>query len=384
LLSAPTHRGGWIDPLSLAERIERWSGDEPDLVDVCLAMLRLAPDNRTAALQRMPPAQTEWQQAMHHALGASGIEIGKEAALWISAARARQPWADDADVEAAFPAFGPDAGCAAEYAYTFNKNGLVLVRKPKVQSVKGLMPPSIVFHRGHTRMWELGGIGGHTTSSVRWSATIWPQAHEALFAGAAVEVANNLDWWEAEWRNRSYFEPLLDPGTPLRRMGLLLLCLGLAAKEPGEHGLATDVAIAAIQDGRLGTDNWGPQLAELLSTDLIKLGRWAKTLGDVARVSPLHSAVVQRSLQRAARGNPAKLPRDFGKLLDLMNELSLELGLGIDDEDCRTFLAGIGGSGKPAKLAKALLARDANVWNDQHAEIVQTAIAHRVARIQSL
>ena len=164
-------------------------------------------------------------------------------------------------------------------------------------------------------------------------------------------------------------------------MGLLLLSVALAAKEPGENGLATDIAIQAIEDGRLGSDNFGAMLAELLPTGLIKPGRWQKTFSEVARISPPHTLVVQQSLERCLCGAPDKMPRDFAKLLDLLKELSIETGQGITDERCRNFLAGIKGSGKAAKTAKALLALESSEPQLNRQLMLQT-LNQRIAAAQ--
>ena len=42
--------------------------------------------------------------------------------------------------------------------------------------------------------------------------------------------------------NPAYLEPLLDPDTPLKPMALLLVALGLAAREPAEHDVAVGIA----------------------------------------------------------------------------------------------------------------------------------------------
>ncbi len=393
LLSAPTHAGGWIDASDLVQRLNAWSGTAPDITDTCLAMLRLAPDNRSQALRQLKKATTEWGRAIRYALGADRVRMGKTAALWIAAARSRSPWCDDAKLEKAFPKRGPDAGCTASFAFERRTRGSEYYRHTYLTVKSDPRPPkkvdpdfvTVILHaqRGAVKglTWELGGAGGRTEGSVRWTTTIWPQARESLFAAAACDIADNVDWYEARWQNKTLLEPLLDPGTPLRTMGLLLLSVALAAKEPGENGLATDIAIQAIEDGRLGSDNFGAMLAELLPTGLIKPGRWQKTFSEVARISPPHTLVVQQSLERCLCGAPDKMPRDFAKLLDLLKELSIETGQGITDERCRNFLAGIKGSGKAAKTAKALLALESSEPQLNRQLMLQT-LNQRIAAAQ--
>ncbi len=386
LLGAPTHSGGWIDARELARRAAAWKGDDPIPSDVCLAMLRTAPEGRTEALEQLKKATTEWQRAIRYALGAERVTIGKTASLWIAAARCRAPWSDDAKIENVFPSLGPDAGLAASYSFrcatrSHGHTDLFIHSKPKPPESVDPDCITVILHaqRSVGQIWELGGAGGRTVGSVRWTATVWPQARESFFAAAAFDIADNIDWWEARWQNKAMLEPLLDSGTPLRSMGLLLLAAGLGAKEPGEYGLATDAAIGAIEDGRLGADNFGPMLAQLLPTGLVKPGRWQRTLAEVARVSGVHALVVQQSLQRALCGKLDRMPRDYGKLLELLRELSIDLTQPVTEEPCRAFLAQIKGSGKAAKAAKALLALAPEKASQSGKRLMQQALAARLA-----
>lgn len=387
LLSAPTHAGGWIDPAQLVRRVNEWQGAEPDEPDVTLALLRLAPDGRAAALKKLKPAKDEWRRAIEYALGGD-VSIGKRAALWVAAARSRAPWANDAKVEKAFPNLGPDAGTAADFSFRFKIDRykhprLTLESIPPAPKTVDRALPTVLLHsqraHGDDLTFELGGSGGKTVGAVRWSAMIWPLVRESYFAAGWEDLVDNVDWWEANWQFRSYLEPLLDSGTPLRRMGLLLLVTCLAAKEPGEQGLSIDAAIRAIEDGRLGSDNLGQAVSELLPTGIIKPGRWQKAFTDIARISTTHAAVVFIGLQAGLRGEIAKLPKDIGKLLELLRELAHELSLPIHDAGCREWLQQFGTSGKSGKLARELLAMSDSDANDCVSEILTAAIDLRGA-----
>ncbi|MGE0759400.1 MAG: DUF6493 family protein [Pirellulaceae bacterium] len=369
LLSAPTHTGGWIEPAELVRRVESGSGDEPEPYDVCLALLRLAPDGRGEARRRFRPQPVEWMRAVAYALGAELEGPTTDSPLWVAAARARQPWADDRQLDARFPGLGPDATVAAScrFRYKTRKSAnytfvdMTVESEPPAPKSQDERLVTVTLHTQRTSdrhyQWEMGGFGGRTVGSVRWTATIWPGARDSYFAGSAMECFQNLDWSEARWQNRALLEPLLDPGTPLRDTGLWFLVGMLAAKEPGEAGLATDIAIRAIQDGRLGSDNLGAGLRELLPTGVMKPGRWQKTLSDVARISPVHAATVFVAVQGALREAPADLPKDVAKLLELLVELAAELSQPIADGECRQWLAQLGTKGKSGRLAHELLAR---------------------------
>ncbi len=117
----------------------------------------------------------------------------------------------------------------------------------------------------------------------------------------------------------------------MRPMARLVLAVGLSVKQPEIAGLATDVLVAAIDDGRLDGENLGESLAiawqlrietsthrsfdatipfEPQSVPFVKPPRWAKALGDAARSSPLHAGVIARGA-RARAGR-----RDFSEQND--------------------------------------------------------------------
>ena len=358
LLSAPTHHGGWIDPTLLARRIADWSGDPPDAEDLSLALLRCAPERRQEAIAVLPGATSEWLAAVRYGLGGDppALDDIRDGALWVCAARARAPWAPDPLLQQ-LEYSGPDAARPADYAYRlrldskWNQTHVQFLGEVMEAEPQGL-PQLFHQERGHY-MWELGSIGGGTEAGGRWVQTLWPLARESVFAASAEIIARNLDWWEAMWRNKVLLEGLLDSGTPLRQMGLLLLGLGLVSKEPGEHLLAVDAAIRAVEEGRLGSDNLGEILTALVSAESVKLGRAAKTLTLVAAASDGHAAVVKLALEPSIAVALPHAPRDLGKLMTLLDELSVQLGCGLATTHADAF-ASTEGKGKLARTARKL------------------------------
>ncbi|MCC9606131.1 DUF6493 family protein [Blastopirellula sp. JC732] len=396
LWSAPTHEGSWIDSQTLVQRVLDSSGKPSDDSDAILAILRMTPDGREAALAELKTASTEAAKAVRYALGAARMKVGNSAPLWIAAARSRAPWSDDLGVEKAFPGLGADAGLAAryetkiwidEYKHSSEQFKFARFSLNSIPTVPETLDPLCLtprFHRENRfpieQYWKRGEAAGRTVEGIAWTASIWPQARESLFAIGACTMGNNLDWDGAEWHNKTFLEPLLDPTTPLREIGLLLLAMCLGAKEPGEHGLATDIAIAAIEDGRLGSDNLGAILSQLVPSGLIKPPRWAKTLADVARISALHGAVVHLALQQTLVGDASSLPRDYAKLMELLLQLSIERELSVTHPDCRAMLESLKGSGKGPKLAKDLLKLTAAP--ESGPRILELALQQRISAVQ--
>jgi hypothetical protein len=221
---------------------------------------------------------------------------------------------------------------------------------------------------------------GTTAGSIRWLATMWPSAFESFFATGAECIGGNLDWWEAAWHNRCFLEPLLDSDTPLLDMGEILLLCGLAAKEPGEHGLAVDIAIQAINDGRLGTDNMARMLTTGITSGHFNLSRLAKRIHDIAGASDLHAYVVMHAAESAfPNADATQLPRGIGDIFELLLEIGTQIERGIEKPECRLFLEKIGGSNKAAKSAKQLLTIETSF--DPRA-IISTAVTNRIDRLK--
>ena len=248
--------------------------------------------------------------------------------------------------------------------------------------------PSLLLHtlgdyQGADR-WEYSAcVQGR--GRVRWPSTVWPAALDSYFAWGVFELADNLDWYEARWATRRFLEPLFDADTPLSALGALLIALALAAKEPGEHGLAVDAAIETLGDGRLDAERLGTALAFLLPTRLAKPGRWAKRLAEVAGAGALHAEVVQRGLEAAITHDPCldpkSLPRDFSKLLELYHQLLAAAGE-IASKGVRTFLRRYRGSSKAAKIARQVLAREASPDPTRSRTVLVEALAGRVERAE--
>lgn len=381
LLSAATHRGGWVDPLAYVDRLREWHqlGEPPPHYDAVLALLRLAPDNRAAALERMGRMKGELAEASRYALGGEKPEIGETAAIWVAAARARQPWGDDPLVEKRFPGLGPGGGTVARYAWRFRPETYRAGGKTHHYShyhieVQPKLPEKVEKDLPTVLMNRLPKYASTADAAqVRWHGTVWPAGRESHLVCGTRLLANNIDWSEAEWGNKTYLEPLVDGDEPLGELARVALCLGLSAKEPGEHTLATDVLAAAIEDGRVDGRCLAHTLATFLKTAGVKPARWAKAFGAVARISPLHTLIVRLTLENVitlAGESLAKPPKDLHHLLELLLELLAESGAALTNPSTRDALGQITGSGKSRKAAQALLALQA----DRPASITEIAL----------
>ncbi|MCA9060024.1 MAG: hypothetical protein KDA85_16065, partial [Planctomycetaceae bacterium] len=407
LLSAPTHAGGWIDPVVLVRRLQQFGGQLTDVptLDQALALLRLAFINRPAALQSLTSESGEFVDALRFALGEPRVTSGPTAAIWCAAARARSPWENDPVVEQLHPDLGPDTGPAATYRLEFypaqeHPGKLTLTVQPrrvtrepqrwnhlpvgKLKDDFELQTPTPVdpnlmlsLHEGLPE-FQYANSG---PPMLRWAFTVWPANSTPLLARGLFHLKKNIDWKSRLWTNRVYLERLLNPDEPLTEVAALLLVIGLAAKEPGEVAVATDVAIHAIHDGRLIGSVLGPVLRGTLSTDLFRISRWAKALTEIARPSALHAEVVRSILASVLTGDLKSDFKDLAALLELYYELTLQTGAAIE-EPTRAWLSGFSGSGKAAKVVRQLLKIDPAAPNPSAQEALQLAAQWRLERVQ--
>ncbi len=384
LLSAPTHPGGWIHSTVLAERVRAKDENTADDFDSVLALVRLAPDGRAQALDNLDGVRGGFAAACRFALGGRAAAQAEPVWLWIAASRARSPWQTDHRLASLVKSAGPDA---AEQVDVDFKIGDVKKFSPLKLQVQPDLPRDVDSRLLTVRLWRhaVRGSGdrfeAERAAQIRGAQSVWPIAMEAVCAAGARKFAENLDWWTANWAHRIYLEPLLDPDLPLREMARLLLVLGLAAKEPGERGLATDVCIAAIADRRLDGDQLGKTMNRLWPSGLITLTRWADSLGQAARSSALHAETVHRALDVALAAKPKKRPGDLHALLGLLLELVHETGTPVSSTT-RMVLSELGGSTKASQMAKDMLNLSGASSAGRIAEIIHADVEARIIRAE--
>ncbi len=381
LLSAPTHRGGWIDPVRLAERHRQLValGKSAPVFDQALALLRLAPEHREAAVLQLTGCTDEFADALRYACG-EPVTIGPSAALWAAAARARSPWSDDLQVAGRHPDFGPDAGHAGVFDIKYHAarehhGKIVIHHRPSAPHFDDSDFPAKLLHEGMSRLW----LYGDGPLLVHWAFSVWPARSDPLLACGLRHLLKNIDWETSLKGNRSYLEHLLDSDVPMTELARLVLAVGLAAKEPGEAGTAVDAAMAAIADGRLCGAGLGTVLQSLYSTGQIKASRWVKSLERVARASEWHAEVLRSALAVLLSDPTVADLRKLGGLVELFFELTVQCQAPVP-EPPRNWLMKGAGSGKAARAGKNLLSFAAVPKSDRLAVLGQAALAGRITR----
>lgn len=391
LLSAPTHADGWIDPRELAARRRRAPRASYDLADETLALLRLAPEHRSEALAEARGIEGEFGAALRCALGGAGETVGPTAELWVAAARARAPEQDDADVEQRHPDLGPDAGRAAAYTLLNKKPSRSWNKYYRSLIIKTDPPQPRAYTRSRRLQEELLDLPtvmlhdrqAHNADAVaRWAATVWPLDREAFFSTGFESLARLDRGSNAVRLSRPYAE-LLGSDPLLKPMARLFLAVALSSPNAEDYGLATDALIAAIDDGRVDAPRLGETLRTLLSTPLVKLTRWARRLGDAARVSPLHAQVIAGALQLALVDDLTWAPKDLHVLLERLKELLIELGEPLAESRARQSLGRLTRSGKTGKLIRELLALQESTDRAPQRAAALRALAQRIERAET-
>lgn len=351
LLSAPTHQGGWIEPLTL---VNRWHaaqkhGLAPPIEDQVLALMRLAPEGRAAALKACGKVTGEAGQALAFALGKSA-NIGATVALWLAAARSRDPYGDFPELENKHPELGPDGATAAQFKWNIPPHEDFFDIRQCAPKPRRLMPDHlpVLFHS------EEGRLGISVTDNLallRWAGSLCPGLKESFIARGLNRFWN---MWEVDHESVAFLEPLADPFTELRPVARMALGIGLAMREANYRTLAIDGLIGAMETGRLNPAEFGHSLGRLMQSGHYPMGRWTKSLGEAARVSPAHAKAVFDTFEHCLCGDPANAPSDIAKLLEFGLEMKAELGARVTCAAARKYLAGLK-PGRAAKLARQLL-----------------------------
>jgi uncharacterized protein DUF6493 len=118
----------------------------------------------------------------------------------------------------------------------------------------------------------------------RWESTVCPVGRKRWLLRGIRSVANNLDWWEADWADIVYLESLVASDRPWTHEEAILVSLGMACKESGQFGLSVEHAARALQWGGLKADVLGRALARCAGTGMIKMNRWANALQELGQL----------------------------------------------------------------------------------------------------
>ena len=327
-LATPTHRPAWVAPGALAERLGAWedAGQEPDVLDLVQALLRLAPGGRAGAARAARGLRGLAGRALRYALG-ENVEVGDPAPVWVAAGQARTPGQALPEVAARHPGLGPDVDAPMTYTVqidvrrggAWTHRTLRLRRSPPTPDPLDPRLVSVLVHTagGPLTRWTNRRVAGFTPTSVRLAATVSPAHMEWFFAEGA--EALDPEWNSAQWEVVEYLRPLLRPDLALGPMAHLLVALGLGAKETGQRQAAVEALVQASAQGRLGAAPVGQRLCELVAEDYLKASRITQALNQAAHAGGAEAVRAALAALVPPLLDPA--PRGIGGLLELWHEL---------------------------------------------------------------
>jgi hypothetical protein len=339
-LAHPTHTPGWIDPLTLVDRIAAYEKDNApiDLTDFSLALFRLSAENRPAALKKAKSLTSPAAQALRYALGES-IAIPAQAPweLWCAASRAKNPHAADPNLPNSWASLGPDTSAPP--------TSITLDIKPQKDRYDVFRPsanfaptpfnsiqvrnlyPAWASQLPQDRMGESPSDSGSNFNYADALAlpTLWPAMPERtdLFAALAslrLLAHNNSEVLDTALASacQSAFQSRT---RPLSHSAWIALAAGLSYSDAKTRLIAIDTLIQAIHDGRCTGPSLAAGITPCLGTISRFLPRLATSLAEVSRPSLLHAHVAATTIESFLTSVTSAPPHGTPALLSLLADL---------------------------------------------------------------
>ena len=393
LLAAPTHKGGWIDPIIWVERLVKMEQSPPleRFMDLRLSMLRLAPDNRPEALRLAERLGGDIGRLARFALGGRVAPVKSDAtnyAPWITAARCREP---DADWNGVFASLAlddawPDSLSPAIHEWTSShravhyeqmtwKHAELKVHARTADRIddpekRGLEAPALGEFGGRTTThWEELPTAAlsrwpetkfnwstdiNTTWHAQWLAYIWPQKLDSVHMKAVRKLVLRIEEDSTNSTpNHGLLNCLFQRGRSWGEAGHLVLALSIIGKDSDVRSLAIDALIEGVETRLFVPETFANVLVRLCEGEWVKYNRLAESLLKVASVSELHASAMDVALQ-------AWLPHfDFAQrnahyVLQVLVETQAISGAPIL-ASTREVLTALKGKNKGTALAKQIL-----------------------------
>ena len=377
LISAPTHNGGWIDPLIWVNKLIEYEDKDMvfDEMDLSQSFLRLTPDNRSKALKKASKLSSNLCSIVRFSLGGNvrpTYEDRENYHLWISAARTRAPYKDWQELtkifklEDKFPdSFHPAQYDWNGYLHTYKDSSWKFPRIDIVvkstnhgedinpQTNKALLPTAAINHLPLLRndRWTIDSSRRWAT---HWMLYQWPQKPDGVYAIVISRMIDGIEQTDFSVApSYSMLNGLFQQGRPWQEMGHLLLCMGLNQKAEDAKGLSTDAFIEGIENGCLHLDQMISVLVRMTNGGLVKLNRLGVIFLQVSQVSPLHAWVISIIIQRWLPHVDIK-QRNIYKMLETLLEVQCIVKQPLESKAIET-LKRFKGTSKASKLASQIL-----------------------------
>ena len=332
LLSTPTHRGGWIDPLSLIERLLAWpSAEPPDETDLTAALLRTAPDADRIG------------RALSHAGTSPRVPESVRTMLagWPQWCRADDHRATGWTVTTTSSKIGER---------TYWHHQLHVVGADDVLTPAGA---PLTVRLKSSRWGSLSDRYCNDRVGLWWTGSLLPGMPGRWACAGADAIGATYDSGDVQHGDVGLFEAFFDADVPLGGDAHLLVALGTNDRRPAVHSLAVDLAVASVADGRLDHVRFGQEIGRLASTGVVAPGRWGTTLRSVADAGAAHHVFVRLAFEDAMATARPRRPQDILGLLELFETLLLEDGVTVTRPEARVALASLAATSRTSKTASA-------------------------------
>ncbi|MDD3586082.1 MAG: DUF6493 family protein [Thermoguttaceae bacterium] len=364
-LSSATHHGGWIDPLVLVERIV---GDPHGLTrhdhyDKLVSLYRLPIDHRAQALVKLGNILPDdsYVNTVRAILSCDDVlnktlpDCYRKAHETDIALRNHKP----------LFSYKPECATGAKARETLERAQTNLPPPPGSISEVMLSPPDPEIEPGlyPLTFYHQSRLLPHWTyisykdlptlrASIEWRAQLVPAVRGPFYWYASEKLLVSIDDPYDGPGPDVFIEPLLDSNEPIDFPAALAVFAALTARGKSLATLAQDVLVRIMNDGRADSAILTQAAQSWIQGGISKMVRWANRLETVSLDSRMTTECVRQILIGIIPCMDVKI---LGAFLELLNELCVRLDRGVEDEECRKFLGGLKGSGKAAKLARAIL-----------------------------
>ncbi|MEO0993650.1 MAG: DUF6493 family protein [Pseudomonadota bacterium] len=361
LLSLPSDDTGQVAATDLVDRAETCLATDGTLPhrDLALALTRLAPAGREAALARIGTG-SEAERAIAFALGGD-VTPDEDPALWVAAWAAAMPDTSNKGIVRLVRASMAGAGTPAQLTlraerqenppYAWCVAGVDVIPKPVPGNARFA---SSVFHLPAFNRYLSASPCGSTFEDIAWASILWPARMEPFFSCAI--PAMDTDQKLTDHHCRAYLEPLFRPTMSCGPMACGMLAFYLASADPSVTSLAVDAIATLVGQGRLCAEDLADPVWQFAALGALPFGRWIRAFRDIAAISPVHAGFVRHLMAGVLRFGGEEVPREMGAYLELLFELHCAAGTRLDTPAAVACLKRLPGGGKTRTFAKKLIA----------------------------